>query len=47
MPTFRIHFADQSKIDIEAATPAAASAQAAKQHPSVVITKVKRVKGGA
>lgn len=41
---FRVHFADGSKIDIDAATAEAARKQAAKQVPGVKVLKIKIVR---
>jgi len=42
---FRIHFADGSKLDLQAETAEAARKAAAKRFPDVHIVKIKRVKG--
>lgn len=45
MTTFRVHFEDGSKVEIQAETPVAAQAAAQKNRPaSGVVTKVKRVR---
>jgi len=43
--TFRVHFADGFKLDVDAATSAEASDVARASHPAVAIIKIKIVKG--
>lgn len=41
--TFRVHFSDGTKLDVQAASPAEAGAAAKRQHDGV-ISKIKQVK---
>lgn len=42
--TFRVHFDDGQKIDVEADNPEEARQIATRKHPRVPVTKIKKVK---
>lgn len=45
MVLFRVHFEGGTPLDIEAETPAAATAVAKMRRPGELITKIKKVRG--